>query len=62
MEKSPLVEETIQLWQPRASRLLTAEDARQMAENIVGFFKTLQVWSAAAETRQIEPKADREAA
>ena len=62
MEKSPLVEETIQLWQPRASRLLTAEDARQMVENVVGFFATLQGWSAAAQTRPSDLEADREAA
>ena len=62
MEKLPLIEETTQLWQPRTSRPLTGEDARQMLENVVGFFTTLQGWSAAAETRQIEPKADREAA
>jgi hypothetical protein len=62
MEKLPLIEGTIQLWQPRSSRPLTGEDARQMVENVVGFFTILQGWSAAAETRQIEPEADREAA
>jgi hypothetical protein len=62
MEKLPLIEETIQLWQPRTSRPLTGEDARQMLENVVGFFTTLQGWSAAAGTRQVEPEADREAA
>ena len=62
MEKLPLIEETIQLWQSRSSRPLTGEDARQMAENVVGFFTILQGWSAAAETRQVEPEADTEAA
>jgi hypothetical protein len=62
MERSPLLEETIQFWQPRASRPLTPEDARQMVENVTGFFTTLQRWSAAAETRRTESEADREAA
>ena len=62
MEKLPLIEETIQLWQPRTSRPLTGEDARQMVENVVGFFTTLQNWSTAAGTRQVEPDEDREAA
>ena len=62
MKKLPLIEETIQLWQPRTSRPLTGEDARQMLENVVGFFTTLQGWSATAESRQVEPEAGREAA
>jgi hypothetical protein len=62
MERLPLFEETIQYWQPRASRRLTPEDARQMVENVTGFFTILQGWSAAAETRPSEPEADREAA
>ena len=62
MGRLPLHEETIQFWRPRVSRSLTHEDARQMVENVVGFFTTLQSWSAAAETRQLEPEAGREAA
>jgi hypothetical protein len=62
MERLPLLEETIRFWQPRVSRQLTDEDARQMVENVTGFFTTLQGWSAAAETRQSQPEADREAA
>jgi hypothetical protein len=62
MERLPLLEETIRFWQPRASRPLTPEDARQMVENITGFFTILHGWSAAADTRPLEPEADREAA
>jgi hypothetical protein len=62
MVRLPLLEETIRFWQPRSSRQLTAEDARQMVENVTGFFTTLQGWSAAADTRQVQPEADREAA
>jgi hypothetical protein len=62
MERLPLLDETIQFWQPRTSRPLTPEDARQMVENVTGFFTILQRWSAAADARPSEPKADREAA
>jgi hypothetical protein len=62
MERLPLLEETIRFWQPRTSRPLTHEDARQMVENVTGFFTILQGWSAAADTRPSEPEADREAA
>jgi excisionase family DNA binding protein len=48
MDRSPLLEDTARFWQPRASRTLTQEDARQMVENVVGYFATLQRWSAAA--------------
>ena len=61
MGRLPLLDETIQFWQPRTSRPLTPEDARQMVENVTGFF-TLQRWSAAADARPSEPKADTEAA
>ena len=56
-QRSPLLEDTIQFWQSRTSRPLTHEDARQTVENIVGFFTTLQNWTAAAETRPSEPEA-----
>jgi len=62
MERLPLLEETIRLWQPRTSRPLTPEDARQMVENVTGFFTILQGWSVAADTRPSEPEAGREAA
>lgn len=62
MERLALLEETIRVWQPRVSRQLTTEDARQMVENVTGFFTTLQGWSAAANTRQSEHEADKEAA
>lgn len=62
MEPLPLLEKTIQFWQPRTSRTLTHEDARQMVENVTGFFTTLQGWSAAADARPSEPQGDREAA
>jgi len=62
MGRLPLVEETIRFWQPRYSRPLTDEDARQMLENVAGFFATLQRWSATADCHRSELEADREAA
>lgn len=38
---------TRQIWQPRVGRDLTDEDARQIAENVVGFFAVLAEWSHA---------------
>ena len=62
MERLPLLEETIQFWQPRSTRPLTPEDARQIVENITGFFTVLQGWAAAANTRPSQLEADKEAA
>ncbi len=38
---------TLAVWQPRTSRVLTPEDARQIVENMVGFFRTLREWAEA---------------
>ena len=35
---------TRELWQPHADHALTDEDARQITENIIGFFRILQEW------------------
>ena len=42
-----LIDRTIALWQPRLGRDLSREDARQIAENVIGFFSILQEWSKA---------------
>lgn len=34
-----------QIWQPRIGRDLTDDDARQIAENVTGFFAVLAAWS-----------------
>lgn len=36
---------THKLWQPRTRRPLTGEDARQIVENVTGFFSILAEWS-----------------
>ncbi len=43
-----LIEQTHKVWQPRLQRNLTGEDARQIAENVTGFFAILAEWSRAA--------------
>jgi hypothetical protein len=40
-----LVDQTIALWRPRMGRDLSREDARQIAENVTGFFNILAEWS-----------------
>ncbi len=40
------VRTALRLWQPRASRALSQEDARVIAENLVGFFRVLAEWDA----------------
>ena len=40
-----LFERTRKVWQPRIGRNLTNEDARQISENITGFFSILAEWS-----------------
>ena len=42
------IEQTHKVWQPRLQRNLTEEDARQIAENVTGFFEILAEWSRAA--------------
>jgi hypothetical protein len=40
-----LIDRTIALWQPRLRRELSREDARQIVENVTGFFSLLSQWS-----------------
>lgn len=40
-----LIDRTRTVWQPRIGRNLTDEDARQIVENVSGFFKILRDWS-----------------
>lgn len=43
-EDVEMLRRTIAFWQPRYERELTEEDARQIVENLVGFFRTLRRW------------------
>jgi hypothetical protein len=42
-----LIDRTRRVWQPRLGRDLNREDARQIAENVTGFFALLAKWSRA---------------
>jgi hypothetical protein len=42
-----LIDQTLEFWQARSPKTLTREDARQMIENVTGFFQLLQEWQLA---------------
>jgi hypothetical protein len=42
-----LIDQTIAQWRPRLRRDLSREDARQIVENVTGFFNILTEWSRA---------------
>jgi hypothetical protein len=48
------LDKTIAVWQPYTDRVLTREDAREIAQNIVGFFHVLREW-AEEEKRSAAP-------
>ena len=52
MTRQELTDNTIALWQPRTTRELSGEDAREIAENLVGFFKVLSEWEATDRSHQ----------
>jgi hypothetical protein len=39
-----MIDRTLAVWQPRLGRDLSPEDARQIAENVTGFFAVLAEW------------------
>ena len=45
--ESQLLDRTLHVWQPRAKRPLTHEDARQIVTNFTGFFQILNEWKSA---------------
>jgi hypothetical protein len=40
-----LIDRTLTVWKPRLRRDLSREDAREIAENVIGFFTILAEWS-----------------
>jgi hypothetical protein len=52
---------TRDFWQPQTSRPLTEEDAREMAENVSGFFSLLDEWDSAARRGKEQPPTDGQA-
>jgi hypothetical protein len=53
---SEFLDETIAFWQPRAKRTLTREDAREIIENLTGFFRVLDEWDRAERKRRTNPE------
>jgi hypothetical protein len=45
------LEVTRAFWQTRTNRLLSREDAREMAHNLLGFFTVLREWTLAERRR-----------
>jgi len=45
--REDFIDETLKLWQPRTSQQLNYEDARQIIENVTGFFNVLLEWEKA---------------
>ena len=43
--QSEITDKTIAFWQKRTNRSLNAEDARQIMENLTGFFGMLADWA-----------------
>jgi hypothetical protein len=43
---------TIQVWQPLSEDRLTEEDAREIVENLTGFFSLLEEWDQKHEEGQ----------
>ena len=39
-----LIKKTIDIWQPLSEKKLNHEDAREIIENMTGFFSTLKRW------------------
>src|SRR5262249_663015 len=56
--KDNLIDRTRQVWCLRLGRDLSREDARQIVENVTGFFTILAEWSRAETT--FDPNAERE--
>ncbi len=50
----------LRIWQSRASRPLSEEDAREISENLLGFFRVLAEWDS--KERSAISAADNEAA
>ena len=42
-----LIDQTRPVWQPRLGHDINREDARQIAENVTGFFSVLAEWARA---------------
>ena len=50
------VDDTLAVWQRRSRRQLSREDAREIVENITGFFTILAEWSRQEERERYDAK------
>lgn len=60
MDRPELLDEAIRLYQPRAPRPLTRDDAREIVGNIAGFFSVVAEWERRARTREMAEAAPTE--
>ena len=50
-QNSPeLIEQTISVFENRTGKVISQEEARQVVENIAGFFRVLQEWAEAEDS------------
>lgn len=50
-ERDAKIERTLLVWQPRSSRRLTQDDARQIGANMASFFQILAEWDRKGKER-----------
>jgi len=49
-----ILKKTLDVWQPHSEKKLTEEDARQIIQNLTGFFETLARWDRESNAGQDE--------
>ena len=54
--KVELIKKTIEVWQPLSNEKLSEEDAREIIENIAGFFSNLKRWDDEERRKQENEK------
>ena len=54
MREQHLLDRTQAAWQAHVNRTMTPEDAREIRENVSGFFAILARWSASLSSRNRE--------
>lgn len=55
-----LLDRTLEVFQPRTSRRLTREDAREISHNLTGFFRVLMEWDRKERARVAAAGGDHE--
>ncbi len=51
-DKEQIIKETCEFWESRTGQSLTDEDAREIIENITGFFKIIAKWDSKAKEKK----------